>query len=101
MKTRRNIKARKSRKLKKIYRRIRRGGEDPDLEEPMTLEPRPAMSTKEEFDDARLVMRFEKIKSAEKEQRDRQNAKIDFMSKLKSPFSNGGKTKKKKRKNRK
>jgi hypothetical protein len=96
MKTRRNIKARKSRKLKKIYRRIRRGGEDPDLEE-----PRDAMSTDEEFKDALWVMKSEKIKSAEKEQRDRQNAKIDFMSKFKSPFSNGGKTKKKKGKNRK
>jgi len=93
MKTRRNIKARKSRKLKKIYRRIRRGGEDPDLN------PRPAITSPDE--DMRWVMKFEKIKSAEKEQRDRQNAKINFISKLKSPFSNGGKTKKKKKKTRK
>ena len=100
MATRRNIRVRKTKKYRKNYKRTRRGGEDPTLE-PLRFEPRPAMSTEEEFKDARWVMTHEKIKRDEEERNAKEDKKNQFMSESKSPFNKGGKTKKKKRKYRK
>ncbi len=94
----RNRKLRKAKKTGKNYKRIRRGGEDPDFES-LRLEPRNAIVYPDK--DMRWVMANEKIKRDEKAQRDIQDVKTSFMSEFKNPFNKGGKTKKKNRKYRK
>jgi hypothetical protein len=100
MSTRKNRmrKLRKVKKSEKNYKRIIRGGEEPNFES-LRLEPRNAITYPDK--DMRWVMTNEKIKRDEAAQREMQDKKTEFMRNIKSPFGKGGKTKKKNRKYRK